>query len=246
VNDAKELNAASQGSAGSESFGDQSKGTPARGLRAAGIRGRRVSPDSSTQDRVCRVCSERPCLPNRRKCRPCSRAVHRCTISGCEYGRYSRETGYCRGHHRAWRETGDPLSRRKYVRSKGSCNWPGCDKSHRRNGFCGNHSAIHYRMLASTLAFPNTPRVPAAPLVEHFESLRDRGWSAADIANEVGLERRSVQRWLTREDTVMNRATAEDICDALGLHPAMLWKDWVVCGHGLTDCDRCGVREYAA
>lgn len=171
---------------------------------------------------------------------------HRCSLEECDQRRNHRDTGYCRGHYRAWLRTGDPLSRRKYVRSDGRCKWPGCKKKHRRNGFCVNHSAVHYRMLAATLAFPATPRVPAAPLVEHLEGLRRRGWSATDIAKQIGCHPSNVQRWLAHEERDLNRATAEDVCDALGLHPAMLWDDWVVCGHGRKECDRCGFREYAA
>lgn len=195
---------------------------------------------------MCRDCGEREVTrPKRRKCPVCSSSPHTCSIEGCDHRRYSRQTGYCRGHHRAWQRTGDPLKRRKYVLSDGSCRWPNCPKPHRRNGFCVNHSATHYRMLESTVAQPKVPQVPADPIVEHFESLRRRGWSANDIADELGMTRRTVQRWLAREETLMQRAAAEDICDALGLHPAMLWSEWVICKHGHTECERCGLKAVA-
>lgn len=195
---------------------------------------------------MCRSCGEREVKrPNRRKCGPCSSSPHTCSIDGCHSRRYSRHTGYCRGHHRAWQATGDPLSRRKYVRSDGSCQWPTCDRPHRRNGFCVNHSAVHYRILESTVSKPRAPRVTADPIIEHLETLRRRGWTDNEIAAELGIERRTVQRWFARDYTLVNRATAEDICDALGLHPAMLWSDWVICKHGETECRRCGIGVAA-
>lgn len=97
--------------------------------------------------RLCRICGVTETKPQRQRCRACERKdVPPCSLEGCDYPRYRVNTGYCRGHQKAYEATGDPLTRREYQRSQtGTCSAKGCDKPHRRNGYCINHSAQQAR-----------------------------------------------------------------------------------------------------
>lgn len=188
---------------------------------------------------LCQSCWTR--LRDRGTLEPAQGIYKTCSLPGCDNPHVAK--GYCKPHWRAWKKYGDPRLLRPWGRTH--CTFPGCTKPHRCNGLCSKHDAQRRRIIQATTALPKVPRISAAPIVEYFESLRRRGWSAGDIAEEIGIDRRNVQRWLSREDKLMNRAAAEDICDALGLHPAMLWSDWVICKHGASECRKCGIGVAA-
>lgn len=158
---------------------------------------------------LCRICGERECSPTRRKCRRCSQSPHRCAVDGCDLVRYSRPTGFCRGHFRAFQETGDPLSRRRYTRQQG-CNWPLCSKRARRNGWCGNHSAVVYRMQSECPV--HEPRVDS----ERLRGLLDKE-NHSEIARRSGVPLRTIVRIANQQEEAQF-ATADRIVTALYRH----------------------------
>ncbi|MEU4387690.1 helix-turn-helix transcriptional regulator [Promicromonospora sp. NPDC023805] len=54
--------------------------------------------------------------------------------------------------------------------------------------------------------------------------MEQRGMHAADLAALVGVDHKSVQRWL-HEGRVPHRPTALDVAEALGVAPGVLWPD---------------------
>jgi len=71
--------------------------------------------------------------------------IKQCSVEGCV--RQYRAKGYCATHYRLWRNHGDPLLGRPYVRSAtGSCSIDGCERPHSGRSFC----ALHYRRFLET------------------------------------------------------------------------------------------------
>lgn len=169
--------------------------------------------------------------------------LHACLIPDCPYPRYSLN-GLCRGHFKAFKRTGDPNTKRAYVLSDGVCSVPGCSDRHRRNGLCQNHSGKRERILKSTVRFPTLPRISVAPLLEVVRD-RHRFMTVVQIAESFGVEKRTVCRWMAGETKTLRRADAEDICDRIGIHPASLWDDWIICKHGSTECSECKIGVAA-
>jgi lambda repressor-like predicted transcriptional regulator len=66
---------------------------------------------------------------------------------------------------------------------------------------------------------------PAAPAVKALKDLaKARGLAVTELARQLGIDRRTIQRLARRE--VLRADAADHIAVALGRHPCELWSTW--------------------
>lgn len=66
------------------------------------------------------------------------------------------------------------------------------------------------------------PGLPARPL---WEAVRSSGKSLPTVAEAAGVSERTLTRLKLRGQRITSKV-ADHVCLALGLHPAMLWREW--------------------
>lgn len=137
-----------------------------------------------------------------------------CAVDDCD--RHVHGRGYCDKHLRALKLYGDPLGARRYIRHDEGCTFPGCRGEHHAYGLCKIHYARGFRMRQID-ANPMS-HVPAGPVRELLELKVGQGWTYGELAMQIGVSRRTIDRILGDQRLV--RATVVDqILTAFGHHP---------------------------
>lgn len=88
----------------------------------------------------------------------------------------------------------------------------------------GDTAAFVVTRMAGRAARPSPRALPAQPLHALINHERRAGASIRDLSERWAVNRRTLQRYLTR--SWLRRDAADRIAVAAGRHPSEIWPDW--------------------